>query len=343
MAKKVRVVVDSNDIFYEGLHDAATKQRVMKSALWPVAIALYSHCERDIRIGPVHYTNDEQYNYHFLTPSGFTVAALTYHTGTVQVMSADTPMTTNKPEWVNSYSTRLSTSNIRYAVSKFAPSSSHDMKGYLSTALTSARTAMNEVMRDSLLNIIRKMSDGRSGRPSIAIDNHIATSLVCIVAGGEDRSIVPQNHLNEIDALYKNYVKQVEQFKATIDKTKTMFSGDKWVVIPNMLGGVLVGAITPQPMLAGCDLYMRDGSLPGVTSFSYLDRVVPFKWYKDYEAISEDIRRELDLSLLMLKTHTNSPERYPTTQAYFEVWESIEAFTVQDYNTGNTRVFVLSK
>lgn len=343
MAKKVRVVVDSNDIFYEGLHDAATKQKVMKSALWPVAIALYSHCEKDIRIGPVHYSNDDQYVFHFMTPSGFSVAALTFNLGSIRVMTADRPLTANDSAWTNAYSTRLDTNNVRYAVSKLGPSSFHDVKSCMSQSLNNARNVMNEIMRESLTNIFRVVSEGVSDKPTISINRSLSTTLVRIVMGNEDRSLIPQGDLKEIETLYNDYLKKVERFRATVSRAKNMFTSDKWVIFPNSLGGVVVGAITKQPMLAACDLYERDGNFPGETSFSYLDRVVPFKWYKNYNSIPEEIRQELDLSLLMLKTHTNSPNQFPDTQSMFEAWESIEAFTMQDYYTGNTRMFVMSK
>ena len=73
MTKKIKERVDVNDIFYDGVHDDASKAEVMRSALWPVLVAMYSFSDKQLRIGPVrHFAqghNAIHMMVHFLTAS----------------------------------------------------------------------------------------------------------------------------------------------------------------------------------------------------------------------------------------------------------------------------------
>jgi len=345
MGKRTRVQIDVNEIFYGGIHDDATKTRIMKSHVWPVVVAIYSFTDRKLQVGPVCF-GSEQY-IHLLTKSGLPVACVhsDNENDKISILVTDRTVVGCELNSTNGYSNRLETNNVRYAVSKFGSNAFHDVRDALLNALNQVENGINELMRQSLDTIVDKMAGRSMSLPTIKVDSTTTTALARIAIGGEDRSTLPLETLQNMEKAYVDYLASMDFFKKTVDGATGMFTGDKWIVIDNLVGGIVVGAVSNQPMLVAYEAYKTSGVLPTYNTFSYLDYKIPLKWYKNMDAMPFDLRSDLETSLLMLKTHTNSTGWLPSTEYHdgLKMWDSIEAFSYRSYFTGLSTMFVLSK
>ena len=112
--------------------------------------------------------------------------------------------------------------------------------------------------------------------------------------------------------MFNKYVESREKFKNALKETADMISTEKWMYITNINGGVILGAIRPEPMSVALERYMSEGELPGEGAFNYVQEAVPFKWYPSFDHIPDEQRMELEFSMVMLKAHTNSAEMLPS-------------------------------
>ena len=99
----------------------------------------------------------------------------------------------------------------------------------------------------------------------------------------------------------------------------------------------MLGAIFSKPMLEALDQYCNGQCLPhNGKLFSYVKEVVPFKWCKSLEHVPEQIKSELEYSLVMLKTHRASDQMIP------EIEMDTFWFDVGCYSSGTQKGFNVS-
>ena len=350
MTKKTKQQIDINDIFYDGAHDDASKARVMKSSVWPVLVALYSFSEKELRVGPVHYSDESTGNlYHLLTRSGVPAAAVRHYGDMIDVMNADRMIHGRKIDTPYPYSTRISSNNPRYIVSKLNPSSNHDAKHCLNSAIRASRNAFRNALRSSLDGAVDVLAGRSVSKPSIrALEGTGMTALYDLAMGAVSKSDIDPVILAEITRVYDEHNVAMTQFVKDVDRAADMLHGDKWVVANGVLGGLVVGAITSKNLINAYNTYKQSGSLPDHEGHNYDEAVVPFKWYKSVEDMPEALRSELEASAVMLKAHTNSTGLLPEvanskTHNNTCVWESVEAFGFNSWHTDGTDIVVFNK
>lgn len=350
MAKKAKEQVDISDIFYDGAHDDAAKARMMKSSVWPVLVALYSFSEKQLQIGPVHYSNDSIGNlYHLLTRSGVPAAAVRHCGDTIDVMNADRMIHGSDIDNFYPYTPRISSDNPRYIVSKLNPSSNHEAKVCLNNAIKASRNAFSYVLRAALDGAVDVLAGRSVSKPSIrGLENEGMTALYDLAMGAVSKSDIDPVILAEITKVYDAHNVAMTQFVKDVDRAMDMLHSDKWVVANGVLGGLVVGAITSKNLINAYNTYKRNGTLPDYESHNYDEAVVPFKWYKSVEDMPEALRSELEASAVMLKAHTNSAGLIPELKHSSHsnntcVWESVEAFGYNSWNTNGTDIVVFNK
>lgn len=350
MGKKSKVTVNiaPNDLFIDGVLDDNTKNRVLRSQLWPSAVAMHLLTDKQVKIGPVHFgsVNGAGTILHMMTDSGMSVAALTHTTdgsnSIYKVLFADSPVMSSSLLDTSKYSEALASNSAKYPVTAMSPGSRHQVKGVIKNKLFEANRFVQKIISQRIDTVVDALAGRRLSRPEMRIDNDVATTMIRVLVGGEDKSKIKVQDWNNMESIYINYTKDCKEFENAVDRAAKFFSADKWVVVPDTLGGVVVGAIGNQPILKAYEEYKTDGSYPDSTSFSYVDVTVPFKWYPSMEHIPAEIRNELDISLMMFRAHTNSATNVPNIDR-FKVWEPIEAFALYGYETGYAHVLVLNK
>lgn len=354
MAKKIKERVDVNDIFYDGVHDDASKAEVMKSALWPVLVAMYSFSDKQLRIGPVrHFAQGHgatRTMVHFLTLSGTPAAAVRLDAdGDMVVMSADRGIHGRDDAHTSPYTNRIVSKNPRYIVNTLKADSSHEGLDFIRNSIKRSQNIFSEVLFKSLDQIVDVLAECGVTRPKVEDLSPAETdTLLNISLGNAPKSDVDQHILGRVEHKYATYTTEMAEFIKRVDRAADMFHSDKWVVAKSVFGGVIVGAVSSKPLLTAYEMYKRDGHFPYYSSYKYDEAVVPFKWYKSLDALPEDIKSDFTASAVMFKAHfnSNSQELLPTlggTNTHTVVWESIEAHGFNSWMTGDTDIIVFNK
>ena len=342
MAKRVKVQVDVNDVFLDTV-DPAERTAVIKSEMWPVVLATYATTERKAKVGAFH--NGGEKIIHMMTDGGFSVCAIVKNGvgDEYRFTSADNYLVGTNPTNTYHYSNRMESVNPRYLANNLRPESKHDAKASLMSDLRKAQVAPSDIFRQVLHMMIENFAGSWSGtnKPEATVDKELITELV-LAQFSEDKYEIAPAQAQRLRGVYLDYMGEVKKFNAMLDRVAAYFTTDKWLLIPNSLGGVTLGAISYHAIQVAIDNYRKTGSMPSETEFNYGVPVVPFKRYKTMNDIPDDISSELNIALTMLKAHTNTQEGMPDVSEP-RYWESIEAIGIQHYRIGRTPLYILSK
>jgi hypothetical protein len=178
-------------------------------------------------------------------------------------------------------------------------------------------------------------------KPEASVDRELITELI-LAQFSEDKYEIPPAQAQRLRGVYLDHMGEVRKFNDIMDRVAAYFTTDKWLLIPNSLGGVTLGAVSYHAIQVAIDNYRKTGSMPSETEFNYGVPVVPFKRYKTMNDIPDDIASELNIALTMLKAHTNTQAGMPDVSEP-RYWESIEAIGLQHYRIGRTPLYILSK
>ena len=342
MAKRVKVQVDVNDVFLDTV-DPAVRTAVVKSEMWPVVLATYATTERKAKVGEYHNGNEKII--HMMTDEGFGVCAIVKNCvgDEYRFMSADNFLVGMDVATTYNYSNRMESVNPRYLANNLRPESKHDARASLMSDLRRAQTAPSFLMRNLLDLMIDHFAGGWQGasKPDASVDRELINELI-MAQFSEDKYEIPPAQAQRLRGVYLDYMGEIKKFNAMLDRVAAFFTTDKWVLVPNSLGGVVLGAISYHAVQVAIDKYRANGGLPHENEFNFGVPVVPFKRYKTMNDIPADISSELNIALTMLKAHTNTQEGMPNV-AEPRYWESIEAVGMQHYRMGRTPLFILSK
>lgn len=350
MTKKIKERVDVNDIFYDGVHDDSSKAEVMRSALWPVLVAMYSFSGKQLRIGPVG--TDFEHNairtmVHFLTASGTPAAAVRLDADDeMLVMSADRGIHGGGASTLAHYTNRITSKNPRYIVGTLKADSSHEGLDRIRSSIKDSQNIFSEVLSKSMDQIVDVLAECSVTKPRVKeLSSAESDALLNIALGNTSKSDVDPHILVSLEQKYKNYTKEITEFTKRIDRAADMFQSDKWVVAKSVLGGVIVGAVSSKPLRTAYEMYKQDGHLRHYISRRYDEAIVPFKWYKSLDALPEDIKSDFEASAVMLKAHFNLQELLPTVEAgsHTVVWEAIEAHGFNGWMTSGAEILVFNK
>jgi hypothetical protein len=305
MARTKKIVFNIEDLFIEGQHDDATKQKIIASSLFPIAATMYNTAEKQLRIGVAAFNSDGSVcALNLVSPLGINIARLT---AAGQQITAYVPWSGLER---NPSKALLSSINPKYVQTKLRQGSSHPNFGLFESAVRNAQDKINYLVREFADGFIDKLN-GRSvtGRPQISsLDSELTTLLVRAYMGDISLIDMPPQCKMRLDSVVKDYQENTNRFKDSIKKSYDFFDGNKWVYITDINDGVLLGAISPEPVRAALDKYVTGGSLPytrahSQTPYQYIKPEVEFKWYKSFDCIPEPLKSGLEYSIAMLKAH----------------------------------------
>lgn len=349
MAKQERIKVDPKDLFLDTV-DPVTRSAVMKSDMWPIVLSVYSTTEQRAKVAAYGSTLQEKI-IHMATDQGFSVCAIartaagftedvTYE---YRFMSADYYLTGSDTNVTHNYTTRMTSSKPKYIANNLRATSVHDAKVKLMHDLTHALSAPSRMIHSTLDMMIEHFAGGwsKSSMPEVRIEPDLATELVK-AQFSEDKYSIPPAQAQRLRGVYLDYLGEMNRFNAFVDRVAAFFTTDKWILVPDALGGVILGAVSNHAIQVALENYKKHGELVANDSFSYAVPVVPFKKYKNMDDIPADISSELNIALTMLKAHTNTQQGLPRVVEN-KLWESIEAVGVHHYRIGRTTFYILSK
>jgi hypothetical protein len=332
MAKREKV--DISDIFLDGAMNAQEKAEVMLSPLWSIAVAAYSTTERKLRVAGykpevIYFTNEH----------GLNVMAAALRGATYKLEKPHDPISVNKFDGsLDSYGVILQTNNPRYIVNVLRKTSTHRVKEQLISSLFSADTQVSRSIRSALNLAAEKINgDSRFHFEHMEMDGELQSYVAEIVASGASWEYVKPEIRTKFDSAYKKYADNKKNFDRVLDRIWDMFSTDKWLYVP-MNGGLILGVVSHHATQALVDQVRRDKSTSSFHADMNLMPEHPPKWYRTYEDVPEDIRRDFEMACLMFKTHAGydggivPPQQIGEDVSTAKLWEPVGATCRKFYN-----------
>lgn len=316
---RTKVKFNINDLFLDGQHTPEQKLSFTRSPLFPIVTTIYNTTDRKTRIGKT-VLSDTVSSVTITTEEGFVVGRVRHYPGNGQYDYTATSDGVSDP----SSNVLISTTSASYLRAKLSKNSSHVAAAWLRRNAEDARNCITNTIR-AVVDSAVDMAYGRSvtERPMIEFDTNIATFLSNVVTGKTTMLQMPADLRQTFEAKYREYEQSSEKFDAAIDKVKSFFDQSKWVLIRNVNGGVILGAISSDGAIAGLDIYRYSDGLPHGETHDFAPQLMKPTWYPSYDAIPEEYRRELDYSMMMLRVHRNSDTPMPDEER--KVWMDIGA------------------
>lgn len=332
MGRKSVQNFDINTLFMEGQVDTSTRTEIVRSPFFNVIVGAYNVSNGVLRVGGFSRTNFPAVgNGHaigsvtLVTPMGLPAAKIVVGVNS-NIHSFDIFHTPTSP---SAYSL-MTTGNFRYMRNKIV-----NQNGDIYTRLMQRITDNNVFFSQTIRNMIDRLIDKSMGSSitrapnfssPLSMDSELLTFMAKHVAGEATLLEMPGHLRTLFDGLYKEYTDNRTKFRQAISTATEFVQGNKWVLVTNVNDGYILGGISPQPMIAAVEMYLSGGRLPNVDSFNYCDTNVPFKWYKSLQDVPADIYRELEYSLVMLKTHRNSSDLIPRNTSR-EFWTEMGCYS----------------
>lgn len=362
MAKRNTVKVDINAMFLPNtiMDNETVRKDAVQSPVWPIAVAIYAATEKRVRVSefispPNSWAaaSEQEHKMCLSTVHGFPVATIKYdprpkderdESETTFTIQSTNSLFMDRPFGLGG--STLHTNTQRYAVQKMFKGN-HDVHGEIMTSVLSVERTFSEYIRtviDGAMDNIYGAS--LSGRPSQPVPREYAHTVMKVLMGDMDKSAIPFNVMDKIKTLYESMRQSSEKFEKAVSVVRSTFEGEKIVFIPGIRKGVMIGKTNTLPIMAALDLYEKGESLPYANNFSYMPEVgftLPLTWYKSMQDLPEDLRREVEIQLVMLKAHIGCDNLIPTPadMANKRFWPEIGAVNYQ-YTSNCAPMFLLN-
>ena len=342
---KAKVKFDVRDLLFPEQHinEQEAAQSLIKSRVFGIIAQIYSESDKFLRVGKiVKGSAGEAVNVEMVSPLGFlgcrvSETAPIGHGGKVNFYLPFSPLSNEATQ------NHLATANPRYLQSKIRPQVDHPVSSSLLAKISNARDAIPDRLRSMLDQMIDKMfGESICSAPKFdvtKVKDSTSTFMARYMAGEVALAEMSSDVRTNFEEVYGKYLEKRGKFSEVIQKGKDFVDGEKWVYIPGVNGGVVLGAISPEPMLAALDRYTKGDPLPDLAHGDYkMVETIPFKWYKSFENIPDEYRRGLEYSLVMLKTHQGSQKMLPEPEIIGKFWHEMGCYTVG--GAGNDHQFL---
>lgn len=215
----------------------------------------------------------------------------------------------------------LYTNSQRYAVQKMGRGP-HDVRGRIMHTLASINESLGDTVRPIIDKAVdRTYGESLSSRPTTTIPTSLTNTLLRFFMDEVGKNDVPLKDIEMIKDIHRRHLTKNEKFDKALGVARSLFEGEKIIFFPSVRRGVIVGKTNMLPALAAIDQYDKGESLPYASGFAYMPDVnfsVPLRWYKSLQHVPDDLRKELEIQLVMLKAHTNGDSLIPSFQKMYE-------------------------
>ena len=346
------VSISLKDLFLENYYTPEREAQLTKLSVWPLVAAAYNRTGGKIRVGEIKITQPTMMDaraetVRLTTPEGFNVAmAMKY----LESGEGDPKFLyrfgvcakhTYRPD-AESFSEATTSANIRYITAKLNPKSDHELGKYLAATAEHLPRNINHRFRQLVDKSVDKYNGSSvSGRPTIDLPREYVTHAISVMMGGMSVHDIPSADRDVIARHYKKHMDEIAKFSDAVRITKELFSGNKWVIFNGINNGIIVGKLN----LEGCVKALEDYESPrcghlatpeslSFVSFNEAMNPVPLRWYPSLEALPEDMRRDVEIQLVMLKAHVGHDYLLPPPHVHRSatvMWEAIGAAVYSDW------------
>jgi len=298
MAKRIKQTIDVSQLFNNALVTPQQQMEVIRSDAWPIIIAAYSALEGNLL---VHRLGKNIV--HLSDKAGISVAAIHRTDELYHFMISDSAFATHDVDSHVHYSSYMTSKHPKYIASKLRGQT--DVRTKLVRTVNEIATRLNGILQHAVDSVVDKCAGRSMQSANISLTDAESTYATKIMMGACSVHAIPKQIYEAIQNKYDNYTAGLSKLHDAIDKAKEFYGANKFLYVPAYNGGILLGAISPQPMLAALDKYKVDKLPPAYDgSYSYIDFTMPFQWYPNIESVPDNVRSQLETSLLMFKAHT---------------------------------------
>lgn len=325
-----------NSFFYEGMSRVEDRKRLMTHEIWHPVVAAINASKGKLRVG----TFDPTYamTVDLVNEMGFLAASVCLSGKKYSFETHTNPISTRSGYDVCK-STRAKYISTKIRAPKNPNDEESDAYVRLEDAVNRSCNAVNSFAAQAL-EVVRKHINPHTTIPVVNLSSECTTLLTRIFMKDLHPAEVDQSQLAYIEQQYKNYLDKCDKLSNMFTGAKDFFSQDKWVVVNNYRkvnaqDTVIVGAISRHPILAALEKSLKDDSLPHAYQFTYADITVPFKWYTSFDAVPDEIRKEIEVQLVMNKLQAGRETLLPSENTHRDtVWLEGGALMLGDYSAG---------
>jgi hypothetical protein len=286
---------------------------IQRSDMWPTIVAALNVTAGEnnpLVIGAVQKmtglfnTPGELRGVELTTQSGMRVAQIRWVSDKL-VMQMLTSHDTHEVHWHGGKGDACS-KNPKY-IARLLKKDDSELRNHLKATWQSAQRYPNRSVGTMMRAALHKKGSLTMHR-HISLTSDAVTALARLFMGDTTKVEMPSQVISHIESQYERYTKTIESIKESLTDVRQMFERDKWMVFMALDGGMSVAAISRQPFIAAIDKYIKTSEIPDSHEFSYIDALVPFKWYPSLQAMPDEMRQDIEMQLTMFKLHTNSTE-----------------------------------
>ncbi len=344
-----------NSFFYEDLSTAEHRAALMRNDLWHIVVAAMNVAPKEMKVGAIKFYERQSgsIQVELLNNVGFLVGhaeVAPSHRGRKTVLKYKLSLI-NDPFSIRS-SGGLSSTRAKYVAGKIRSKTDPTLRDSIIRAVRYAKFAPHAIVNRAAHNVLARLNGGRAPRTPLAasLGESLVTQLVRMFVDDMSRSEMTTADAAEIYKEFDKYKKARVKVGETLSAVREFFSRDKWVVVSSLneddwtggsmnKGRVIVGAIRCQPLLAAFDYFAKNFALPscnmGTDSFAFCQEVVPFTPYASFEQVPEDIRKSIEVELMMRKVARGTDSIYPKVDTgATDVWQEGGQIIWRDYGEG---------
>ena len=328
MAKRIKQTIDVSQLFNNALVTPQQQTEVIRSDTWPIIIAAYSALEGNLL---VHRLGKNIV--HLSDKAGISITAIHKTDELYHFMISDSSFATHDVDSHLHYSSYMTSKHPKYIASKLRGQT--DLNNKLKRSTGDAIIKLNSVISHMVNQVVDKCAGKNMQPANVSLTDAESTYATKIMMGACSVHAIPKHIYEAIQNKYNNYTAGLSKLHDAIDKAKEFYGANKFLYVPAYNGGILLGAISPQPMLAALDKYKVDKLPPAYDgSYSYIDFTMPFQWYPNIESVPDNVRSQLETSLLMFKAHTGLEKVVNGTDrtGHDRVFLDINAYLYGNYN-----------
>lgn len=356
------VSIQTNDVFHnDAVINAEDKNKLVGSKLWYLVLHYWLLTERKTKLIDVYI--DQRFPHQMacfmVGEHGLYTAALTVSGEKrklkYRVITPDNLTSRWKP-WVmqthdyfiRDWSCQCDSGRPGVLLKKM-----NDSKDYLMqwVALDRIDRTFLHAKMDMILDLVNRAN---ISPPKFSFDHALYEEIFQLIGTVVDGRQIDLSTIRKTLAAYDSHRKEVKLWETQINKLRTMFTTDKWIMINDVRGGFLLGALSKEQFMAKIDFYKEHKSWTAPNNpviYKNNEFLLPMKWYPSIEAVPEDIREPFLGSLAMFQTVSGVQDilKYRVVENVRDdkfhmnpiVYENIEAVSFFVGNSG--AVLLLSK
>lgn len=342
-------------MFYQGMNTVQQQKALQGSPLWSAVIAVLNEGKDKLQIGPIKVEDNSNRvsDVTIVTNEGLRISALsvTYNRQDGEIVPVYHFGEHSSPDSDGNGWGRIKSTRVKYIAGKIRKENT-EVNDSIKSAMKSADNFINNKLQTVLQDMISTYAkqENRFGSPSkqtISLDSDISTLLLRLVKNDISLGQLTLEQRALIDQKHAELLQKILAYDHAYDECEWFFCNDKWCVITEINGGIVVGAISKHPMVAAIEKMRKSGEgvAPDSDEFAYALKTVPFAWYKSLNDLPEEIKSSVEMELTMLKTHRNVDELIPkdTVERGHRVafWGEMGACCLSTW--GNSKFILLDK